>query len=187
MILIIDNYDSFTYNIYQYVSELNADTKVFRNDLISIQQIEKINPTHIIISPGPGLPNDAGISVPVIESFAGHYPILGVCLGHQAIAVAFGGKLVRAPEIVHGKPDKIFIEKSKLFDSLPNEFMAARYHSLIVSPDGFPAQLKITARTDDGLIMALEHREIDLFGVQFHPESIATDFGKTIIKNFLNS
>jgi anthranilate synthase component 2 len=185
MILIIDNYDSFTYNIYQYVSEINTDIKVFRNDEISIPEIAKLKPSHIIISPGPGTPEKAGRSIDIIKSYSNSYPILGICLGHQAIAVAYGASLAAAPVIVHGKPVKIVREESKIFDSLPNRFMAARYHSLVVSKDNFPKELTITAKTEDGLIMALEHEILPLYGVQFHPESIATEYGKTMIRNFI--
>ena len=185
MILIIDNYDSFTYNIYQYVSEIDTDIKVVRNDEITIPDIEQLNPSHIIISPGPGTPEKAGNSIDIIKSYSTSHPILGICLGHQAIAVAYGALLVTAPEIVHGKPVKIIRNESKIFHSLPNKFMAARYHSLLVAKKGFPKELTITAKTEDGLIMALEHNKHPLYGVQFHPESIATEYGKTMIRNFI--
>lgn len=187
MILIIDNYDSFTHNLYQLIGEINPDIKVVRNDKISVEEIDALRPSHIIISPGPGNPQQAGICLEVIKRLSGKYPILGVCLGHQAIGEAFGGKVVRAPEIVHGKSDKIFIVKeSPLLAGLSDGFEAARYHSLIVEPESLPDCLEVTAQTQKGEIMALQHKEYPVYGVQFHPESIMTPQGRVILQNFLN-
>lgn len=187
MILIIDNYDSFTHNLYQLIGEINPDIKVVRNDKITIPEIEALNPDHIIISPGPGNPQQAGICLEVIKQLSGKYPILGVCLGHQAIGEAFGGKVVHAPEIVHGKSDRIHILKdSPLLKGMENGFQAARYHSLIVEPETLPDCLEIIAETKKQEIMALQHKEYKVYGVQFHPESIMTPEGRTILKNFLS-
>lgn len=187
MILIIDNYDSFTFNLYQLVGEIRPDIAVYRNDKITVAEIEKLQPDHIIISPGPGNPQQAGICLEVIRKLAGRFPILGVCLGHQAIGEAFGGKVVHAPRIVHGKADKIFLKaETPLFSGMPDGFEAARYHSLIVEPESLPDCLEVTAVTGDNEIMALQHREYKIYGVQFHPESIMTPQGKTILENFLN-
>jgi anthranilate synthase/aminodeoxychorismate synthase-like glutamine amidotransferase len=187
MILVIDNYDSFTYNLVQYVLEVEREgnVQVYRNDEITIEAIRELNPKKIIISPGPGVPENAGISIPVIKNFTGKFPILGVCLGHQVIAASFGGIIRSAPEIVHGKTSVINHKDSVLFKDIPQRFMATRYHSLIVEPSSLPDEIRITAENDNGLIMALEHRHHPLFGVQFHPESIATEYGKTLIRNFL--
>ena len=188
MILIIDNYDSFTHNLYQLIGEINPDIKVVRNDKITISEIEALHPDHIIISPGPGNPQQAGICIEVIKQFSGKYPILGVCLGHQAIGEAFGGKVVHAPEIVHGKSDRVYILKdTPLLAGMENGFQAARYHSLIVEPESLPACLEVIAETKKHEIMALQHREYKVYGVQFHPESIMTPEGRTILKNFLSS
>ena len=187
MILIIDNYDSFTHNLYQLIGEINPDIKVARNDKITLAQIEALRPDHIVISPGPGNPQQAGICLEVIKNLAGKYPILGVCLGHQAIGEAFGGKVVRAPEIVHGKSDKIYLVKeTPLLAGLPDGFEAARYHSLIVEPASLPDCLEVTAQTRKGEIMALQHKRYPVYGVQFHPESIMTPQGRVILQNFLN-
>ena len=187
MILIIDNYDSFTHNLYQLIGEINPDIKVVRNDKITIPEIETFNPDHIIISPGPGNPQQAGICLEVIKQLSGKYPILGVCLGHQAIGEAFGGKVVHAPEIVHGKSDRVYILKdTPLLAGMENGFQAARYHSLIVEPESLPACLEVIAETKKHEIMALQHREYKVYGVQFHPESIMTPEGRTILKNFLS-
>lgn len=186
MILVIDNYDSFTYNVVQYLGELGAQILVRRNDETTIEEIEnEIKPERILISPGPGNPDEAGITLPVIGSFAGKLPILGVCLGHQAIGQAFGGRVVRAPVPVHGKPAEISHDNRGVFSGLPQDFQAGRYHSLVVERDNFPADLEISARTPDNLIMGLRHKTYKIEGVQFHPESILTDAGKKLLENFL--
>lgn len=185
MILIIDNYDSFTYNLYQYIGELYPDIAVYRNDQLTIQQIQELNPEKIIISPGPCTPHEAGISISVIKNFAGKIPILGVCLGHQAIGAAFGGKIVRCPEIMHGKTSMIFHDGKTIFKGLPNPFEATRYHSLIIEKETLPDSLMVTAWTSNGIIMGVRHREFVVEGVQFHPESILTKVGKDLLKNFL--
>ncbi|MBL5982041.1 anthranilate synthase subunit II [Petrotoga sp. 8T1HF07.NaAc.6.1] len=186
MILLIDNYDSFTYNIYQTACEFD-DVLVYRNDKITVKDIEMLKPSHIIISPGPGVPKDAGISIETIKHFKGVIPILGICLGHQCIAEAFNGKVVRAKEIFHGKTSKIYIkEKKDIFQGIDSPFEATRYHSLIVSNEMFPKELKITASTQDGEIMALRHISYQIYGVQFHPESILTTVGPRLIENFIN-
>lgn len=186
MIIVIDNYDSFTYNLVQYLGELGADLKVYRNDKITIDEIKKLKPARIVISPGPGKPKDAGISEDVIRSFGRTVPILGVCLGHQAIGEVFGGRVTLAKRIMHGKTSLIFHDRKGLFKGIKNPFEATRYHSLIVGRKCFPKVLKITARTrDDGEIMGLEHKAYPIYGVQFHPESILTLEGKKLLKNFL--
>ncbi len=186
MILIIDNYDSFTHNLYQLIGEIRPDITVVRNDKITIEEIEKLNPDHIIISPGPGTPSEAGIIIEAIQKLGGKYPIFGVCLGHQAIGEAFGGDVVHAPEIVHGKSDKMYITKpSKLLEGMPDGFEAARYHSLIVDPNTLPDCLEVLAETKKHEIMAMQHKTLPIYGVQFHPESIMTPQGRTILKNFL--
>jgi len=186
MILLIDNYDSFTYNIYQTACEFD-DVLVYRNDKLTVKDIEMLKPSHIIISPGPGVPKDAGISIEIIKYFKGVVPILGICLGHQCIAEAFNGKVVRAKEIFHGKTSKIYVkEKKDIFQGIDSPFEATRYHSLIVSNEMFPKELKITASTQDGEIMALRHNIYQIYGVQFHPESILTTVGPKLIQNFIN-
>jgi len=186
MILVIDNYDSFTYNLVQYLGELGAEIEVRRNDEVTIEDIERhCCPDKILISPGPGTPNDAGVTLSIIERFAGHIPIFGVCLGHQAIGQAFGGRVVRAPELVHGKATQICHDGKTIFDGLEYRFDAARYHSLIVERESLPACLEISATTPDGVIMGLRHRELKIEGVQFHPESILTGEGKKLLANFL--
>ncbi|CUS77317.1 anthranilate synthase, component II [Candidatus Kryptobacter tengchongensis] len=185
MILIIDNYDSFTYNLVQYIGEIGVEMEVARNDAITIDEIKQIKPDAIVISPGPCTPYEAGISIEVIRQFHKSTPILGVCLGHQAIGVAFGGKVIKAPTIMHGKVSKIYHNNSSIFSGLPNPFKATRYHSLIVDRNTLPDSLEITAWTEDGIIMGLKHKEFPTFGVQFHPESIMTEFGKEILKNFI--
>ena len=185
MILLIDNYDSFTFNLYQYLAELGADVLVRRNDEITIDDIERMRPERIVISPGPCTPAEAGISVDVIRRFAGELPILGVCLGHQSLAVAFGGDVVRAPSLMHGKISSISHDEKGLFAGIPNPFIATRYHSLIVDEATLPDCLEVSARSEHGLIMGLRHRELDLEGVQFHPESILTTVGKDLLANFL--
>ena len=184
MILLIDNYDSFTYNLFHYFGELGAEVQVFRNDKITIDAIGALNPDKIVISPGPCTPNEAGISCDVIRCFGSKTPILGVCLGHQCIGAAFGGEIVRAPAIMHGKLSPITHDGKTIFRDVKNPFSAMRYHSLIISDQKLPADLTITARTD-GLIMALRHKTFPMEGVQFHPESILTEEGKKLLKNFL--
>ncbi len=186
MIMLIDNYDSFTYNLYQYVGELEPDIEVYRNDKISIREIEEKAPTHIIISPGPGFPKDAGLSIEIIKSLGRSIPILGVCLGHQGIGEAFGGRVVHAERLMHGKSSAIEIDvKCSIFSGLPATITAARYHSLIVEKETIPRELEITAVSQENEVMGLKHREYPVFGIQFHPESIMTQSGKQILKNFL--
>ncbi len=185
MILMIDNYDSFTYNLVQYFGELKADLKVYRNDALTIEKIKKMRPQQIVISPGPGRPEDAGISVDIIKELSPKIPILGVCLGHQAIGYAFGGKIISAKELMHGKTSQIYHEKGSLFKSIPNPFEATRYHSLVIERKTLPQCLAITAWTKDKEIMGVQHKKFPLWGVQFHPESILTKFGRDILKNFL--
>ncbi len=187
MILVIDNYDSFTYNLVQYLGELGAELVVYRNDQISPEEIADIAPEKIVISPGPCTPNEAGISVALVQYFAGKIPILGVCLGHQSIGQAFGGKIVGAPTIMHGKVSEIHHRGQSIFEGLPDPFIATRYHSLVVERESFPDCLEITAETDDGVIMGLRHRDMAVDGVQFHPESILTGEGKNLLQNFLDA
>ena len=186
MILVIDNYDSFTFNLVQYLGEMGQELTVFRNDAITLDKIESLAPQKIVISPGPGRPENSGIIIQVIQEFSGKIPILGVCLGHQAIGAAFGGDVVSAPQIMHGKTSDIFHDGRTIFGGLPSPFRATRYHSLVVSPETFPDCLEISARTEDGVIMGLRHREMIVEGVQFHPESILTDPGKKLLSNFVN-
>lgn len=184
--LVIDNYDSFTYNLVQYLGELGEEMLVRRNDEVSVAEIEnEIRPARILISPGPGTPTDAGVSLEVIERFAGKVPILGVCLGHQAIGQAFGGRVVRAPMLVHGKATEICHDGKTIFEGLEYRFPAGRYHSLIVERESLPSSLEISATTPDGIIMGLRHRAMKVEGVQFHPESILTTEGKRLLANFL--
>lgn len=185
MILVIDNYDSFTYNLVQLFSEMEKNIRVFRNDKITVAEIEKLKPGHIVISPGPGTPQDGGVSMDVIRHFAGKVPVLGVCLGHQSIAEVFGGKVVRAKRLMHGKTSKIMHDGKTVFKGVPNPFEATRYHSLIVEPRSVPAVLQVTAHTAEGEIMGLRHKKYKVEGVQFHPESILTDEGRVILRNFL--
>ncbi len=186
MILVIDNYDSFTYNLVQYLGELGADVKVRRNDETSIDEIEALGPDRILISPGPGRPEDAGITVDVIRHFAGRLPIMGVCLGHQAIGLAFGGEVVRAPVPMHGKTCMVEHDSKGLFAGITSSFQASRYHSLVVAERAWPDVLELCARSkEDGVVMALRHRQWPLHGVQFHPESILTHEGRRILRNFL--
>jgi len=186
MLLVIDNYDSFTYNLVQYLGELGERIEVRRNDQVTVQEIESLlRPDRILISPGPGTPDDAGVSLNTIEHFAGRVPILGVCLGHQAIGQAFGGKVVRAPELMHGKASEICHDGKTIFSGLDDHFTAGRYHSLIVERASLPNCLEISAFTDDDLIMGLRHRELRIEGVQFHPESILTPDGMRLLANFL--
>ena len=187
MLLVIDNYDSFTYNLVQYLGELGEQIEVRRNDRVSVEEIEsKLNPNRIVISPGPGTPDQAGVSMSVIERFAGKIPILGVCLGHQAIGQVFGGRVVRAPKLFHGKSSQVQHDGKTIFAGLDQNFGAGRYHSLIVEDNGLPSCLEVSARTSDGVIMGLRHREMKVEGVQFHPESIMTAEGKKLLANFLN-
>ncbi|HEV2349258.1 MAG TPA: aminodeoxychorismate/anthranilate synthase component II [Terriglobia bacterium] len=185
MVLVIDNYDSFTYNLVQYLGELGAEVEVRRNDQTTVKEIEQMSPGRIVISPGPKTPTEAGICVEVIQKFSGRLPILGVCLGHQAIGQAFGGKVIRAPEIMHGKTSSISHDNKTIFSGLPNPFPATRYHSLIVERSSLPACLEVTATSPNGLIMGLRHQEAKVEGVQFHPESILTNAGKQLLANFL--
>ncbi len=185
MLLLIDNYDSFTYNLAQYLGELGADVQVERNDALTVDDVEKLRPRRIVISPGPCTPNEAGISLELIARLAGKMPILGVCLGHQAIGQAFGGKVVRAPRVMHGKTSPIEHGGSGLFRGIPSPMQATRYHSLVVEPASLPATLEVTARTAEGEIMALAHKSLPVWGVQFHPESILTVDGKRLLQNFL--
>ena len=186
MILVIDNYDSFTYNLVQYLGELGATVEVRRNDRVTLDEIEnRLRPERIVISPGPGTPNDAGITLDVIQRFAGKVPLLGVCLGHQAIGQAFGGKVIRAPELMHGKASEVSHDGKTIFAGLNDGFLAGRYHSLIVERESLPSCLEISAHTGDDIIMGLRHRELKVEGVQFHPESILTSDGKQVLANFL--
>ncbi|MBU0468742.1 MAG: aminodeoxychorismate/anthranilate synthase component II [Candidatus Omnitrophica bacterium] len=185
MLLMIDNYDSFTYNLVQYFGELGADLKVFRNDEITIEDINKMNPEKIVISPGPGRPEGAGISVDIIKEFADKIPILGVCLGHQGICYAYGGKIVRAKKLMHGKTSMIKHNNEGIFKDVANPFEATRYHSLVADKKTMPKCFKVIAKSDDGEIMGIRHKSYNLWGVQFHPESILTTEGKKILNNFL--
>ena len=185
MIFVLDNYDSFTYNLVQLLGELGAELVVRRNDQITTAQIEELSPQAIVISPGPGRPADAGITPEVVRRFAGKVPILGVCLGHQAIGEVFGGKVVSAPSLVHGKATEVRHDGRTIFAGLPQPFSAGRYHSLVVAPDSIPASLEVSATTADGIVMGLRHRHLPIEGVQFHPESILTSAGPHLLKNFL--
>ncbi len=187
MILLIDNYDSFTYNLVQYFGELGARIKVYRNDKITLLQIKKLKPKHIVISPGPGTPEDAGISKGVIKEFAGIIPILGVCLGHQCIGEVFGGKVIGAKRLMHGKTSLIYHNKTGIFSGIKNPFIATRYHSLIIEKKSIPECLEITARTKENEIMGVKHKDYTVWGVQFHPESILTKEGKKLLKNFMRN
>jgi anthranilate synthase/aminodeoxychorismate synthase-like glutamine amidotransferase len=184
-VLLIDNYDSFTYNLAQYLGELGAEVSVERNDAISLDQIRERNPDAIVISPGPCTPNEAGISMDVIQTFTGQIPMLGVCLGHQSIGQVFGGRIVRAPRIMHGKTSKIFHDEKGLFAGVENPFVATRYHSLVIAPESLPDSLEITAKTWEDEIMGVRHKQHLVEGVQFHPESIMTSAGKKLLANFL--
>jgi len=186
MIMIIDNYDSFTYNLYQYIGELNTDVEVYRNDALTVDQVAAKKPSHIVISPGPGYPAAAGITIEVIRKLGSYIPILGVCLGHQGIGEAYGGRVVRAPYLMHGKSSEIeLLPGCALFKELPSKIIAGRYHSLIVERGTLPEELEITALACDGEIMGLKHSKYPVFGIQFHPESILTPNGKVILKNFM--
>lgn len=185
MILIIDNYDSFTYNLVHIVAQYTDDYKVVRNDTLTVDEVRELDPDKILISPGPGRPAEAGITEPVIKALGDEKSILGVCLGHQAIGEVFGGKIIHAPKLMHGKTSLIKHDGKSVFQNIPNEFTATRYHSLILDPDNIPDELEISARSDDGVIMGLRHREYPIEGIQFHPESILTTEGHNIIKNWL--
>lgn len=185
MILVIDNYDSFTYNLVQYLGELGAEVEVRRNDQTTVKEIERLRPERVVISPGPKTPTEAGICLELIAKLSSRLPILGVCLGHQAIGQAFGGKVVRAPEIMHGKTSPVIHDGRTIFTGLSNPFTATRYHSLIVERENLPACLDISATSPDGLIMGLRHKKLKVEGVQFHPESVLTDAGKQLLANFL--
>lgn len=185
MVLVIDNYDSFTYNLVQYFGEIGARLQIYRNDKISVERIKKMTPQKIVISPGPGRPENAGISVDVIKSFFKEIPILGVCLGHQAIGYGFGAKIIQAKKLMHGKTSLIYHKDQGIFKGIKNPFEATRYHSLVIDKKTLPSCLKIIAETQDGEIMGIRHKRFPLFGVQFHPESILTKEGKTLLKNYL--
>lgn len=187
MIVVIDNYDSFTYNLVQYLGEFGEEVRVFRNDEITLAQIETMKPDQLLLSPGPCTPNEAGISLSLIDHFKGKVPILGVCLGHQAIGQAFGGEVIRADKLMHGKTSQIQHDGRTIFAGLPSPFTATRYHSLIVRREGLPDCLEISAQTAEGEIMGLRHKQYAVEGVQFHPESVITDHGKTLLRNFLGN
>lgn len=185
MILMIDNYDSFTYNLVHYLGELGEKVLVFRNDKITLEEVGKLNPDMVVVSPGPCTPKEAGISVDLIKEFAGRIPILGVCLGHQSIGYAFGGNIVRAQRLLHGKTSQIYHDGRGVYEDVPNPFEATRYHSLLIEKESLPNKLEVTAWTDEGEIMGVRHKEYLIEGVQFHPESILTKHGKDILKNFI--
>ena len=184
-VLLVDNYDSFTYNLYQYLGELGAETTVVRNDAITVDEALERRPDRIVISPGPGTPDQAGISVELIRRASGRVPLLGVCLGHQALGQAYGGRVVRAPVLMHGKTSEIEHDGRTVFRGLPQPFTATRYHSLVIAPESVPVELEVTASTADGVVMGLRHRALDIEGVQFHPESILTPSGPSLLDNFL--
>jgi anthranilate synthase component II len=185
MLLMIDNYDSFTYNLVQYLGELGADVRVYRNDAITLDDVAAMNPDQIVVSPGPCTPSEAGISVPLIQRFAGEIPILGVCLGHQAIGQAFGGRIVRAQRVMHGKLSPVTHDDRGVFAGVPSPFAVTRYHSLAIERASMPADLEVTAASDDGEVMGVRHRRLAVEGVQFHPEAILTEHGKRMLANFL--
>lgn len=187
MILLLDNYDSFTYNLVQYLAELGASVQVFRNDAIDVKKVQKMKPQGIVLSPGPGRPENAGVMNELVASMSGSSPILGVCLGHQAIAQVYGGRITYAPRLMHGKTSEIHHNHTTLFKGVPSPFIATRYHSLVVDLDSLPDEFTLTAWTNDGVVMGIEHLKNHLYGVQFHPESILTRCGKDILKNFLES
>ncbi|HSE83831.1 MAG TPA: aminodeoxychorismate/anthranilate synthase component II [Thermodesulfobacteriota bacterium] len=185
MILMIDNYDSFTYNLVHYLGEIGEKVVVYRNDKITLEEVGRLNPDVIVVSPGPCTPKEAGVSVDLIKEFAGRTPILGVCLGHQSIGHAFGGNIVRAKRLLHGKTSQIYHDGKRIYEGIPNPFEATRYHSLLVEKESLPDELEITAWTDEGEIMGIRHKEYLIEGVQFHPESILTKYGKELLKNFV--
>ena len=184
-VALVDNYDSFTYNLVQYLGELGAEVRVFRNDQISVDEVAALAPSHVVLSPGPGTPDDAGITLGLIARLAGSVPLLGVCLGHQAIGQAFGGKVVRAGRVMHGKTSRIRHDGRGVFESIENDFVATRYHSLVVERESLPACLAVTAQSEDGEIMGLRHRDLAVEGVQFHPEALLTEHGHALLQNFL--
>ncbi|MGO0122421.1 anthranilate synthase component II [Desulfothermobacter acidiphilus] len=184
-VLLIDNYDSFTYNLVQYLIELGAEVEVYRNDALAVEDVEAKRPTHLVLSPGPCTPDQAGISLDLVRRGAGRFPILGVCLGHQTIGQAFGGRVVRAPRLMHGKTSPILHDGKTIFRGLPSPFIATRYHSLVIDPGSLPSELEVSAWTEEGEIMGLRHRCYPVEGVQFHPESILTQYGKELLSNFL--
>jgi anthranilate synthase/aminodeoxychorismate synthase-like glutamine amidotransferase len=185
MIAMLDNYDSFTYNLVQYLGELGGKVRVFRNDAVTVDELEALAPSHLVISPGPGTPDDAGITLALIERLAGRVPLFGVCLGHQAIGQAFGGKVVRAGRVMHGKVSRIRHDASGVFAGIPDDFVATRYHSLVVERGSLPACLAVTAQSEDGEIMGLRHRSLAVEGVQFHPEALLTEHGHRMLQNFI--
>lgn len=185
MVLIIDNYDSFTYNLVQYIGEMGTELSIIRNDKITVEGIRALAPSAIVISPGPCTPKEAGVSVPLIKELFTEIPILGVCLGHQSIGEAFGGNVIKAPSVVHGKTSRIVHKGEGIFRNIPDRFQAARYHSLVIEPSTMPPMLHVTAATEDGVVMGVQHTTYPVFGVQFHPESIATEHGKTLLRNFI--
>ncbi|MHB1049787.1 MAG: anthranilate synthase component II [Bacteroidota bacterium] len=185
MIIVLDNYDSFTFNLVQYLGEMNVELHVVRNDKITVEEIRRLRPEAIVISPGPCTPREAGISVPIVKELHAEFPILGVCLGHQSIGEAFGGNVIKAQTVVHGKTSEILHDGRGVFRSIPNKFRATRYHSLVIDPLTVPKVLQVTATTSDGVIMGVQHERYPIFGVQFHPESIATEHGKVLLKNFV--
>ena len=185
MILLIDNYDSFTYNIKHYLSEVGAQVETHRNDEISLEEIDKLQPDAIVLSPGPCTPNEAGICLKLVEEFKNKYPFLGICLGHQSIGQAFGAKIIKCEEIMHGKIDKIKHNNHEIFENIENNFSATRYHSLVIDKDTLPSEFIITSETNKNIIMGIAHSSLPIFGFQFHPESIGTEFGKSLLKNFL--
>ena len=184
MILLIDNYDSFTYNLYQYLCELGAKVKVVRNDKVSISEVKKMNPTGLVLSPGPGTPKKAGICLNILKHCQGDFPILGVCLGHQSIGEAFGGKIIRAKKLMHGKISEITHNQKGVFKDLKTPLKVTRYHSLIIDPQSLPNSLEITSQTNDGIIMGVKHKQYDIEGIQFHPESFVSESGKEMLSNF---
>jgi anthranilate synthase/aminodeoxychorismate synthase-like glutamine amidotransferase len=185
MIVVLDNYESFTYNLVQYLGELGADVSVYRNDEVSVERIEALKPSHVVISPGPCTPNEAGITLDLIRRLAGRVPLLGVCLGHQAIGQAFGGRVVRASKVMHGKTSRIGHDGKGVFDKIPDRFVATRYHSLVIERASLPACLDVTADAEDGEIMGLRHRSLPVEGVQFHPEALLTEHGHKMLQNFI--
>lgn len=185
MIVVIDNYDSFTYNLVQYVRELGHSVRIFRNDQVTLRELEELPISHLIVSPGPATPNDAGISMDAISLFTGKVPVLGVCLGHQAIGQVFGGRIVKAKQMMHGKTSMIRYQDNPVFEQLPNPFRGTRYHSLVIEPDSLPSCLDVIAWSEDGEIMGVQHKDYAVTGLQFHPESILTEGGKQMIQNFL--
>ena len=187
MIFMLDNYDSFTYNLVQYLGELGAEVSVFRNDEITVDEVERLAPSHVVLSPGPCTPDQAGITLELIERMAGQVPILGVCLGHQAIGQAFGGRVVRARQVMHGKVSRVRHDGKGVFENIENGFVATRYHSLVVEPASLPACLEATAHSEDGEIMGVRHRELAVEGVQFHPEALLTEHGHALLRNFIRA